>query len=81
MGAQAWMKKLSWPQQKIYQTAPMTQWRDKTNHVLLGYDKQGGGFEWVTVLNAGHMVPIDQPRANQLVEAFVTEHTTINSKN
>jgi len=71
LGARAWIEKLSWPEKMHYQHAPMLQWRDKNDRSLLGYSKEGGGFRWMTVLNAGHMIPIDQPRMDQAVEEFL----------
>ena len=40
-------------------------------YILAGYANEGGGLTYVVVRNAGHMVPISQPRwAHELVTQF-----------
>jgi hypothetical protein len=34
---------------------------------VLGYVQQGGGLSWVQVLNAGHLVVLDQPHLIDLI--------------
>ena len=40
-------------------------------NILAGYVNEGGGLTYVVVRNAGHMVPISQPRwAHDMVTQF-----------
>jgi vitellogenic carboxypeptidase-like protein len=75
LGANAWITQLEWPAKKAYHQAMTTRWNDLSTGRVLGYSKKGGGFEWVTVLNAGHLVPIDQPNIKELIKHFVTAST------
>lgn len=74
LGAQAWMNQLSWQGKFSYQDAKTKIWRENMSYAALGYIKEGGNFEWITVLNAGHLVPLDQPKINQPVKDFITEY-------
>lgn len=44
------------------------------NHTLAGYIKKVANFAEVVVLNAGHMVPTDQPQAAfELIDRFIND--------
>src|SRR3990167_4010830 len=56
---------LQWPQKNAYFAA-------KTMPIKsVGYVKSGGGLTWVTVLNACHMIPLDQPKVDAVVKSFI----------
>jgi vitellogenic carboxypeptidase-like protein len=55
---------LAWSGAEQYANTPHTIWRvDSSDSDVAGYVRQVGGFYQVTVRDAGHMVPYDQPRA------------------
>lgn len=56
---------MDWPKKNEYMVA-------KT-HVIpsVGYIKSGGGLTWVKVLNAGHMIPLDQPKVDGVVKQWM----------
>lgn len=47
--------------QVAYAKAPTTEW--KIDSIIAGQVKSGGGLTFVAVEGAGHMVPMDQPKA------------------
>lgn len=76
LGIKKFIDALNWPEKKKYmtqKTLPIVS-RTRFGKVLIGYQQSGGGLTWVTVLNAGHMVPLDQPRIDQIVKLFVHLH-------
>lgn len=49
----------------------MVHFIDYNNLISAGYANEGGSLTYVVVRNAGHMVPISQPRwAHELVTQF-----------
>lgn len=56
---------MHWPEKNSYLLA-------RTNAIdSVGYLKSGGGLTWVKVLNAGHMIPLDQPKVAGVVAGFL----------
>lgn len=48
-----------------------------TKDIVWSYRQQGGGLSFVWVVNAGHLVPTDQPRAGlALLDTFLGEGST-----
>ena len=46
---------------------------------LMGYVQSASNLTFVAVRNAGHMVPVDQPKwAAKIVRDFVSGHTQLN---
>jgi len=60
-GADVWTANFKWPGQNQFNSAQMKNWN--VNNKLAGYSKTAMGFTYLTVLAAGHMVPMDQPVA------------------
>ena len=67
----AFIKKLNWSQKAKYAAAKEKRWNDPNTKEALGYIRSGGGLTRVKVLNAGHMVPYDQPKISYLIKDFV----------
>jgi len=74
-GGRNWTVAMPWPGQSGFEAAPYQSW--SVGSTLAGYVKSytsatAGSFTWVEVLNAGHMVPMDQPAAAlNLLETFL----------
>ncbi|MCX7120577.1 MAG: peptidase S10 [Gammaproteobacteria bacterium] len=65
LGIEKLIGTLAWPKRNDYLLA-------KTAAIKsIGYLKSGGGLTWVTVLNAGHMIPLDQPKVSKVVKSFI----------
>jgi carboxypeptidase C (cathepsin A) len=71
LGTEAWISHLKWSGAKKFWKRNSKIW--KVHNKVLGFIQNGENFEWVKVLNAGHMVPIDQPSIAILVKKFVSE--------
>jgi vitellogenic carboxypeptidase-like protein len=67
LGTGAWLALLQGERAATFRAAPTTQWKEGGQ--VLGYIQQGGGLSWVQVLNAGHLVVLDQPHLIDLVRA------------
>ncbi|EKD91954.1 MAG: hypothetical protein ACD_29C00276G0002 [uncultured bacterium] len=63
LGIEKFIQALKWDEKSSYLNA-------KRKNCGIGYSKMGGGLEWVTVFNAGHMVPQDQPKISGIVQKF-----------
>jgi len=64
-----WMKHLEWKYQDNWLAAANTTWY--VDGEVAGYNKSSNGFTFLKVLNAGHMVPMDQPvNALAMIEQF-----------
>lgn len=64
-----YLQHLKWPGAEAYKKAVRKQWR--VDKEIAGYSKTVGSFTEVLVRNAGHMVPMDQPRwALDLITRF-----------
>ena len=69
------VKTLQWRERSAFQKSERDTfwvWNDETERgEMAGYFNEGGGLTFMVVRNAGHMVPISQPRwARQLVYEF-----------
>ena len=69
LGVKKLMYSFQWPGADTFYKSETTPVMD--NKTVLGYKQSGGGLTWVTVLNAGHMIPLDQPRVAIVVKKFV----------
>eukprot|EP01114_Cavostelium_apophysatum_P014280 TRINITY_DN365_c0_g1_i1.p1 TRINITY_DN365_c0_g1~~TRINITY_DN365_c0_g1_i1.p1 ORF type:complete len:435 (+),score=116.18 TRINITY_DN365_c0_g1_i1:132-1436(+) len=58
-GGRAWTNDLPWPGQSQFQSAQVNPWM--VNGQQAGTVQTYGGFTFLAVANAGHMVPMDQP--------------------
>lgn len=65
LGNQYWVSKLDWNHRGNYNAAPRNVWSSPDGLLVKGYVQQYGPLSFVSVVNAGHMVPHDQP-ANAL---------------
>jgi len=63
LGGQEWVNKLQWDGQKQFNDLDLSPWR--VQNKTAGIGKSYGGFTFLEVFDAGHMVPLDQP-ANAL---------------
>ncbi|CAH1391290.1 unnamed protein product [Nezara viridula] len=63
-------KKLNWSGAEIYKSAPRKSWI--VENELAGFTKSAKGFTEVLVRNAGHYIPMDQPKwTMDLINRFV----------
>lgn len=60
LGNQAWTLALQWNGAKGFNAAPFNDWH--VNGQVAGSVRTYGGFSFVRVTDAGHMVPADQPK-------------------
>lgn len=65
-GGRAWTAALEWPGQSAFNAAKYTQVNLQINGTTYnsGQYKVAKNFAWYEVLNAGHMVPMNQPQAS-----------------
>jgi len=69
-GGQRWTNELVWPGQQLFNNATAIPWM--VNGVQAGTWQSYGGFTFLAVANAGHMVPMDQPvNALEMLNMFV----------
>lgn len=61
LGNLAWTNALDWRHSSGYTHAAMKKWYNKETEELAGETKSFGGFTFLRIYNAGHMVPHDQP--------------------
>ena len=72
LGMQKFIASLSWPQKINYvKSERIAIMNPEITHLALAYQKSGGYLTWITVLDAGHMVPQDQPDINMIVKNFI----------
>ena len=70
LGNLAWASVLEWPHQQEWNNTNMTNWM--VDGQRAGAIKTGFGFTFLKVNDAGHMVPMDQPKnALAMVNAFL----------
>ncbi|KAK3275206.1 hypothetical protein CYMTET_16649 [Cymbomonas tetramitiformis] len=63
---------MSWSGQRKFNEASHKPWSAYHNGTLNGYSRSSGNFTYLTLLKAGHLVPMDQPRvALAMIEFFV----------
>ena len=68
LGNQAWTQALEWTHQKEFQAATADDWNSGA-----GTLQTSNGFSFLKVIDAGHMVPRDQPAAAlTMLNQFIT---------
>eukprot|EP00483_Globobulimina_turgida_P008856 UN08874 len=60
-GGYKWVKELNWSGNTQWNNAKNITWF--VDNKIAGYSQSYAGFTFLKVLNAGHMVPMDQPRS------------------
>jgi len=71
LGGEAWAAAMKWPGQKGYNNATWDEWTGPNGNQA-GRAKTFSGLTFLEVLDAGHMVPMDQPaNALDMVTKFV----------
>jgi len=72
VGGEYWTTKLRWAGQTAFNAANYTNWVVDAKQTA-GYAKAAQGLTFLKVLNAGHMVPMDQPaNALDMLRRFLT---------
>ena len=66
MGTEDWLQTLNWEGRAGFEKAP-SQPLVHQDGELMGFRKQHKNLQMFVLLNAGHMVPRDQPRAGLLL--------------
>jgi len=68
-----WVRTVAWKGQVAYNNAPRSIWKvAPSDSVPAGYSRSVDNFTHTIVRNAGHMVPLDQPRrAYDMIRRFV----------
>jgi len=61
LGSEAWVQSMKWKYQSEFNSGKRTVWMVDQN--IAGYVLQSHGLSLLTVNNAGHMVPQDQPKS------------------
>ncbi|XP_017150849.1 retinoid-inducible serine carboxypeptidase-like [Drosophila miranda] len=71
LGTMHWIKKLKWSERKAYFNAP----REDIilGNRIEGFQKTGGNLTMFYVKNAGHSVPVENPRAMSRILRIVTQ--------
>ncbi|KAL6074662.1 Carboxypeptidase [Balamuthia mandrillaris] len=71
VGGDMWTEALEWPGQQAFNKQNFTDW--KVSGSVAGHVKSEQGFTWLKVEDAGHMVPMDQPKnALDMLKRFLT---------
>ena len=71
LGNKAWTLALDWPGKQAFYAAQDLPW--KVAGKTAGELRSAGGFHFLRVYDAGHMVPMDQPQAAlQMVQEFIS---------
>lgn len=71
LGNQAWTQALPWPHQGEFNSTKPVDWN--VNGKKAGEIQSSNGFTFLRVLDAGHMVPRDQPEnALAMINAFIS---------
>jgi len=71
MGGEKWTNAMKWPGQSAFIAAKTKSWSVKGN--VAGNVKTAKNFTFLTVFNAGHMVPMNQPvNALSMVQTFIS---------
>lgn len=70
VGTDRWLRAMKWEHQQDFNKAPRTPWKvDSETH---GYLKKYGNLYFLVVEQAGHMVPMDQPKASlRMLDSFL----------
>merc|ERR1712087_500446 len=71
LGNKAWTKALDWEKKDDFNSAADKEWQVAGKTVAK--HRTAGGFHFMQVFYAGHMVPMDQPQvALEMVKAFTS---------
>jgi len=80
-GGEAWTNEVNWAKQSEFQKANYTVYND-TDGTALGEFKRVDNFVFLRIYDAGHMVPMNQPRrAQTMIHDHFDEHSALNRKN
>jgi carboxypeptidase C (cathepsin A) len=78
LGGEIWVNELNWPGKNRFNALPLAPWT-ADNKTTAGIAKSYGGFTFLEVFNAGHMVPMDQPfNSLDMLKRFVYNMTFTN---
>lgn len=61
LGTEAWLHLLQGNAAEIFKKSQPSQWKSPEGRVL-GFSQGDGSLNWLKVLNAGHMAPMNQPK-------------------
>ena len=76
LGNKAWTYKLDWDKKENFQAATEHEWGKGSGDKGAGLARTAGGFTFLQVYDAGHMVPADQPEvALDMIQNFITGGT------
>jgi cathepsin A (carboxypeptidase C) len=76
MGNRAWSLALEWEGADGFNAAPELDWVSQSTGKKAGIVRHFGGFAYLTVFEAGHMVPYDAPEhAWEMIEMWVHGHS------
>jgi len=71
LGGSRWLNDMDWPGKDAYQKAAEVDW--KVNGAIAGKSKSVPGLTFLQVYDAGHMVPMNQPKnALEMVKEFIS---------
>ncbi len=73
LGTRKWLATLRWSGAGRYRAAGRQRWR--SDGVVLGYTRTGGGLTSVEALNTGHLAPRDQPKLIDLIRRFMARNS------
>ncbi|KAI5953424.1 hypothetical protein KGF54_002796 [Candida jiufengensis] len=62
LGNYAWVNKLDYNDGETFANLPLKPWKPTTSKKIGGQVKNFGGFTFLRIYDAGHMVPYDQPK-------------------
>mmetsp|Transcript_14419 Transcript_14419/g.43620 ORF Transcript_14419/g.43620 Transcript_14419/m.43620 type:complete len:483 (-) Transcript_14419:261-1709(-) len=79
LGAQAWMAKLKWPGMKNFNNGTTKPWYVRHHNTqTAGFMREHDNLALITVMGAGHMIPIDQPQAaRKMVDMIMKRHAKV----
>eukprot|EP00762_Andalucia_godoyi_P008610 ANDGO_04610.mRNA.1 Serine carboxypeptidase S10 family member 1 len=60
LGSEQWVRTMDWPGAADFNSAPRWVWT--VDNLIAGYVKRSGLLQMLVIVNAGHMVPHDQPK-------------------
>jgi len=76
LGGEAWTSQLNWKGKTNFNKTPFKNWYVKNDNKIAGHIKSSNGMTFLKIENAGHMVPMDQPKAAlQMTLSFITNTT------
>ena len=73
-GNYLWVSQMDWNGKGEWNSAPRKVWSSADGKTVKGYQQSYGPLSFVTVTNAGHMVPHDQPQNSwEMLMAFLND--------